>query len=230
MELQNEDTLGILLVVIVRVCRSNIDKIFKGGFFVKKSVLFFLLGAFSLWLLPGTVCAGVTGDAPLKGEEPLLITNAGQGPGGKMGRLLVRRSKAVQNVTYNAEPSPEDILAGGYKMVLVVIGSSAKGLGASGITIDEEILRLNAIMETCKKEGIPVVAAHIEGQARRGKPGSADERSIDAIAPYAKAFVVKKDSDADGRFTELAKQNGVPLTIIDETIDFMVVVKEMYSK
>ena len=85
-------------------------------------------------------------------------------------------------------------------------------------------------MGTCKKEGIPVIAAHIEGEPRRGKPGSADERSIDAIAPYAKAFIVKKDSDADGRFTELAKQNEVPLTIIDETIDFMMVAKEMYSK
>lgn len=147
-----------------------------------------------------------------------------------MGRLLVTRSKAVQNLTYNAEPTAEDIASGGYKMVLVVIGSSAKGLGASGITIDDEIARLGVIMEACKKEGIPVVAAHIEGQARRGKPGSADERSIEAIAPYAKAFIVKSDGNSDGLFTEWAKKNGAPLTIIDETIDLVQVVKDMYSK
>ncbi|MEA3283868.1 MAG: DUF6305 family protein [Synergistota bacterium] len=191
-------------------------------------VLAVLVSLFSLFV--GSAMAAVTGDAPLKGDEPLLITNAGQGPGGKMGRLLVSRSKAVKDMTYNAEPTPGDILSGGYKTVLVVIGSSAKGLGASGITIDDEIDRLGAIMEACKKEGIQVIAAHIEGKARRGKPGSADERSIDAIAPYAQGFVVKNDSDSDGRFTELAEANGASLTIIDETIDFMNVVKDMYSK
>ncbi|EFC90648.1 conserved hypothetical protein [Dethiosulfovibrio peptidovorans DSM 11002] len=191
-------------------------------------VLAVLVSLFSFFV--GSAMAAVTGDAPLKGDEPLLITNAGQGPGGKMGRLLVSRSKAVKDMTYNAEPTPEDILSGGYKTVLVMIGSSAKGLGASGITIDDEIDRLGAIMETCKKEGIQVIAAHIEGKARRGKPGSADERSIDVVAPYAQGFIVKNDSDWDGRFTDLAEANGAPLTIIDETIDFMDVVKDMYSK
>ncbi len=197
---------------------------------MKKRMCCVLMGICMAFLLSSLAWAGVTGDAPPKGEEPLLITNAGQGPGGKMGRLLVSRSKAVEDMTYNAEPTTEDIISGGYKMVLVMIGSSAKGLGASGITIDDEIARLNAIMETCKKEGIPVIAAHIEGKARRGKPGSADERSIDAIAPYAQAFIVKKDSDEDGRFTSLAEENGVPLTVIDETMDFMMVVKQMYSE
>ena len=88
------------------------------------SVLFVLtLGFFAF--------AAVTGAEAPKGEEPLLITNAGQGPGGKMGRLLVTRSEAVKDMTYNAEPKPEDLEKGGYKTMLVVIGSSAKGLGAS---------------------------------------------------------------------------------------------------
>ena len=39
--------------------------------------------------------AAVTGAEAPKGEEPLLITNAGQGPGGKMGRLLVTRAEAA---------------------------------------------------------------------------------------------------------------------------------------
>ena len=95
--------------------------------------------------------AAVTGAEAPKGEEHLLITNAGQGPGGKMGRLLVARAEVVEQLTYNAEPKPEDIAAGGYKTILVVIGSSAKGLGASGITIDQEVDRLHAIMEKAKE-------------------------------------------------------------------------------
>ncbi len=196
---------------------------------MKKFLMLFAL-IFSMGLSAVSVEASVTGDKPVKGEEPLLITNAGQGPGGKMGRLLVARSKAVQNMTYNAEPSADDLKSGGYKMVLVVIGSSAKGLGASGITIDDEIARLGVLMEECKKSGIPVIAAHIEGESKRGKPGSADERSIEAIAPYAQGFIVKSDGNFDGLFTEWAKKNGAPLTIIDETLDLVQVVKDMYPR
>lgn len=196
---------------------------------MKKFMVCLCIVSFFLCLFPILSFAAVTGDAPIKGETPLLITNAGQGPGGKMGRLLVTRSKAVTDFKYLSEPWEEEIKAGGFKMIMVVIGSSAKGLGASGITIDDEIARLDRIMKSSKQDGLKIIACHIEGKTRRGKPGSADERSIDAIAPYASAFIVKKDSDEDGRFTELAKTNGVPLTVIDETLDFMKVVQEMYQ-
>jgi len=197
---------------------------------MKKSLLLLTIMALCMTFAPESLWAAVTGDAPVKGNEPLLITNAGQGPGGKMGRLLVRRSKAVKTMKYNAEPTIEDIKNGGYKTILVVVGSSAKGLGASGITIDDEVARLVKVMEGCKEAGVQVIVAHIEGKARRGKAGSANERSIDAVAPYAQAFIVKSDSDLDGRFTKLAEANNAPLTVIDETLDFMTVVKEMYSK
>lgn len=196
---------------------------------MKKLIVSLCVISLMLCLLPSGSFAAVSGDDPLKGEEPLLITNAGQGPGGKMGRLLVTRSKAVGDFKYLSEPWPEEIKEGGFTMIMAVIGSSAKGLGASGITIDDEIARLKKIMEAAKKDGIKIIACHIEGKTRRGKPGSANERSIDAIAPYANAFIVKKDSNEDGRFTELAKANGVPLTVIDETLDFMKVVQQMYQ-
>lgn len=196
---------------------------------MKKPFFLSLLCVFVSLFCAGSVFAAVTGDTPIKGEAPLLITNAGQGPGGKMGRLLVTRSKSVSDFKYLSEPWSEDIKAGGFKMIMAVIGSSAKGLGASGITIDDEIARLEKIMGEAQKDGLKIIACHIEGKSRRGKPGSASERSIDAIAPYASAFIVKKDSNEDGRFTELARKNGVPLTIIDETLDFMKAVQEMYK-
>ena len=43
-----------------------------------------------------------------------------------------------------AEPQPADLKTKPYKTMMVVIGSTAKGLGASGITIDQEIERLGA--------------------------------------------------------------------------------------
>ena len=179
------------------------------------------------------VFALVTGSPVIKGQLPFLLTNAGQGPGGKMARLLIWRSKAIQETDfdYNAEPlrdNPNDLAARDYKMLFVIIGSSAKGLGASGITIEEEIARLNKMIVEAQKLDLFIIAAHIEGKDRRGNPGSADEQSIDAIAPFADYLIVMKDGNQDGKFTRIAQEKNIPLTIIDNTIDFMQVIKQMF--
>jgi hypothetical protein len=195
-----------------------------------KVLLFFvaILMVFNTFVL-----AAVTGAEPIKGETPFLLTNAGQGPGGKMARLLMFQSKALlpTDFDYNAEPLKEDstdLTKKDYEILFVIIGSSAKGLGASGITIDDEINRLNLMIEEAKELGMTIIAAQIEGDARRGKTGSADERSIDAIIPFADYIIVKKDGDSDGKFTNMAQELGVPITYIDETLDFMQVVQQMF--
>jgi hypothetical protein len=174
--------------------------------------------------------AAVSGAKPPKGALPLLITNAGQGPGAGMSRLLVRQSKAVADFDYNAEPTVADLQKKSYKTMFVVLGSTAKGLGASGITIDQEIERLNAMIAEAKKQKVQIVAILLEGKTRRGKPGGADERCIDTIAPFAQYLVVKKDGNEDGRFDAIAKKTGAPLTLIDDAIDFSDVVKQMYAR
>jgi hypothetical protein len=174
--------------------------------------------------------AAVSGAAPVKGQTPLLITNAGQGPGAKMSRLLLQRTGVVSDFDYLAEPQPADLKTKPYKTLMVVLGSTAKGLGASGITIDQEIDRLNAMIAEAKKLKLQIVAVLLEGKSRRGKPGGADERCIDAIAPFASYLVVKKDGNEDGRFDAIAKKSGAPLTIIDDALDFSEVVKAMYAK
>ncbi len=177
-----------------------------------------------------SILAGISGAEPPIAGQPLFITNAGQGPGGKMARLLVIRSKAVEEWTYNAEPWEKDLNEKPYKTLLVIIGSSAKGLGASGITIDDEIARLERMIKEAKKLGMQIIAAQIEGKARRDNTGGPNERSIDAIAPFADHIIVKKDGNEDGRFTKIAEENKIPLTIIDETIDFVQVIEKMYPK
>lgn len=174
--------------------------------------------------------AAISGAAPVKAQTPLLITNAGQGPGAKMSRLLIQRTGVVSDFDYNAEPQPADLKTKPYKTIIVVLGSTAKGLGASGITIDQEIERLTATMAEAKKLKIQIVAVLLEGKTRRGKPGGADERCIDTIAPLASYLVVKKDGNEDGRFDVIAKKSGAPLTIIDDAMDFSDVVKLMYAK
>jgi hypothetical protein len=81
-----------------------------------------------------------------------------------------------------------------------------------------------------KKLKLQIVGVLLEGKTRRGKPGGADERCIDAIAPFADYLVVKKDGNEDGRFDAIAKKSGAPLTFIDDAMDFSEVVKAMYAK
>jgi len=176
------------------------------------------------------VRAAVSGAKPVKGQVPLLITNAGQGPGAKMARLLVQRAGVITDFDYNAEPKPADLKARPFKTLMVVLGSTAKGLGASGITIDQEIDRLNAMMAEARRLKLQIVCVLLEGKTRRGKPGGADERCIDAIAPFAHYLVVKKDGNEDGRFDAIARKSGAPLTLIDDAVDFGDVVKGMFGK
>jgi hypothetical protein len=202
----------------------------SGGKIMRKVLIVVLL---SMVLFTTGLFAVVSGDPVVEGQLPFLLTNAGQGPGGKMARLLIWQSGAIEDTDfdYNAEPlkeNPNDLTAREYKMLFVIIGSSAKGLGASGITIDEEIVRLNKMIEEAKRLNMFIIAAHIEGKARRGNPGSADERSIDAIAPYADYLIVMKEGNLDGKFTRIAEEKDIPLTLIDNTIDFMQVIKLMF--
>ena len=195
---------------------------------MRKNFILIMLCIFLLATVSVLANENVTGDEPVKAGEPLLITNAGQGPGGKMARLLIIQSQAVEDWTYNAEPEPEDLEEKPYKTLLVVIGSSAKGLGASGITIDDEIRRLDKMIAKAKELEMQIIAAHIEGMARRDQEGGANERSINAIAPFADYIIVKEDGNADGKFTKIAEENGIPITFIKDSRDLTEVIKMMY--
>lgn len=195
---------------------------------MRKNFILIMLCIFLLSTVSALANENVTGDEPVKAGEPLLITNAGQGPGGKMARLLIIQSQAVEDWTYNAEPEPEDLEEKPYNTLLVVIGSSAKGLGASGITIDDEIRRLDKMIAKAKELEIQIIAAHIEGMARRDQEGGANERSINAIAPFADYIIVKEDGNADGKFTKIAEENGIPITFIKDSRDLTEVIKMMY--
>ena len=197
---------------------------------MKKLFIFLFLCLLIISWYSASVLALISGAEPPKAYQPLFITNAGQGPGGKMARLLVIRSKAVEEWTYNAEPREKELNEKPYKTLLVVIGSSAKGLGASGITIDDEITRLEIMVKEAKRLNMQIIAAHIEGTARRDNEGGPNERSIDAIAPFADYIIVQKDGNADGRFTKIAEENNIPLTIIDNTLDLIQVIEKMYPK
>jgi hypothetical protein len=116
-----------------------------------------------------------------------------------------------------------------YKAVVFAIGASLKGMGASGLTLEAEEARLRKLIDSCKQNGIFVMAVHVGGDTRRGAPGSDNERMIDAVAPLADYIVVTKDSNKDGRFTKIAKDKNIPLTEIDYALGLVEIAKKVFQ-
>jgi len=50
----------------------------------------------------------------------------------------------------------------------------------------------------------------LEGKSRRGKPGGADERCIDAVAPFAQYLIVKKDGKRTAASTRSRRSPAPP--------------------
>ncbi len=193
-----------------------------------------LILALLLLLVPVVVFAAITGDSPKNYSVPMLITNAGQGPGGKMARLLTTQTKTFKlnsDFFYVSEPQKEDLEARPYSSLFVVIGSTDKGLGASGITIDQEIARLEKMVGWAKELNIPMVGVLLEKDKRQpGIPTNANERCIDTIAPYCQWLIVVKDGNKDGRFTDISKKYNIPLTILDTQLDYTNLMKQVLVK
>ncbi|MEN6310673.1 MAG: DUF6305 family protein [Acidobacteriota bacterium] len=114
-----------------------------------------------------------------------------------------------------------------YKAVIIAIGASLKGMGASGLTLESEEARLRKLCEICKQKKIFIMAVHIGGESKRGAAGSDNERMIDAVTPYADYLVVTKDSNKDGRFTKLAKAGNIPMTEIEYALGLVDIVKQV---
>jgi hypothetical protein len=115
-----------------------------------------------------------------------------------------------------------------YKSIVIAIGASLKGMGASGLTVENEASRLKQVIDYCKKNKIFIVAIHVGGNAMRGAAGSDNERMIDAVAPFANYLIVTKDSNKDGRFTKISRDGNIPLTEIDYALGLVDLLKKVF--
>lgn len=184
-----------------------------------------------LLTLSSFACAEISGDPIVPMKCPIMITNAGQGPGGKMGRLLVSRAGTLtedKDFYYVDVPYAADVDARDYGAIVIVIGSTDKGLGATGITIDEEVSRVNEVMARAKEVGTPVIAVMLEKDKRSDAKTNANERCIDAVCPLASWMVVISDVNTDGRYDAFKNEYNIPLTILDNSMDFITLAAEAF--
>lgn len=188
-----------------------------------------VLVAFALSGLPATTAAAQVA-APA--AAPVLVTSCGQSPGPL--RLVVFLKKLGIAHTYKADATASELAGGRYKSVIVVTGASLKGMGAAGVSMDDELARTDALIAAAKKAGVTIIGAHIEGMARRSQGASSgdnsDEQSIDAVCPKSQVLLIRKDGDADGRFTAIATKLKLPMLTFEKNLDIEQVLKSLFVK
>jgi hypothetical protein len=169
--------------------------------------------------------------ASAKASFPVLVTSCGQSPGPARITVFLRRLQI--DFESKADATAADLAGRKYKSVIIVTGSSLKGMGAAGVSITDEIARIEKLIAEAKKQGVTVIGAHVEGMERRAKnaaPGdNSDEMSIDAVCPKSQFLIVRKDGDEDGRFTAFAKK-GLPVLFFEKNTDIQNVLKGVFGK
>ena len=176
-------------------------------------------------------------DKPLKAEEPVLVTSCGQSPGPMKLKVFMKRLKFDH--VYDLQVMADDLVAKKkegkpYKTMIIVTGASLKGMGAAGISIDDELARTKALIAEARKQGIKIIGSHIEGMARRSQGASegdnSDEMSIDAVCPESDLMLIKKEGDEDGRFTTISKNKKIPMLVFEKNMELGKLLKELFSK
>lgn len=216
----------------------------------KKSLIFFC--SCLLFLCVSGQCFQNT-EIP-KAQYPVLTTSAGQSPDVETINIVCEEAGILYD--YCDVPSVELIQAGAglagkesaegfhvevytdlekypegtaYQTVIIAIGASLKGMGASGLTVDDEVTRLKKIIDFCKANGIFIIGAHVGGSSKRGAAGGDNERMIDAVAPFADYLIVTSDGNKDGRFNKIAEENGIPLTEIEYALELVDILSNVFG-
>ncbi|MBN1224439.1 MAG: hypothetical protein JXB23_14420 [Candidatus Aminicenantes bacterium] len=189
---------------------------------------------------PAFVSPALQPETP-KAELPALITSCGQSPGATMLKVIFIKMKLKHEprvYEINMLATADDLRAAQsegqpYKSLIVVMGASLKGMGAAGISIDEELSRTGQLIAEAKKQGITVIGAHIEGMKRRAQGAdvgdNTDELSIDAVAPNSDLLLINKDGNTDNRFSIIANEKNIPMVLVEKNLDLLDELKKIYS-
>ena len=154
--------------------------------------------------------------------DPILITSIGQSADVSMLDALMKKVGA--EYTFNATASAEE--AAGFKTIILVSGASSKGLGAAGISQEDEIARAEAIVQTAKDNDITVILAHLGGAARRG---TLSDQFNDMALSCAQYVIVVEEGNDDGKFTDAAADAGIPITLLYSIADAVTPLQEIFG-
>lgn len=180
----------------------------------KLSIFLFLVIAFSTFAKDPIPASGLY-------SQPILVTSAGQSADVSLAGTLLRKLNLNFKVVNLAKESD----LSGVKTLVIVPGFSSKGLGAAGISREQELDRVKSILKSAKDKGIKVLMLHLGGKARRGVQS---DDLCQLAANASSLMIVVKQGDEDQFFTKLASQKKVQIKVIDKMAEALTPLKEAF--
>jgi hypothetical protein len=142
-------------------------------------------------------------------EQPILISSAGQSADTKLVEMLAKKQNLEFKTVSMAGAGDLD----GIKTMIIVPGFSSKGLGAAGISQQQEMDRATALLKAAGEKGIPIVTVHIGGKARRG--AQSDDFNRMAAEASVRLLVVAQ-GDEDKFFSNIATEKKIPIEVVEK--------------
>jgi hypothetical protein len=141
-------------------------------------------------------------------QQPVLISSAGQSADVKLVSLLASREK-LEAVTIPMA-SGEDLAD--VKTLIIVPGFSSKGLGAAGISQEQEMDRVQALLDAARIAKVPIILVHVGGSARR--QGQSDAFNA-LVGKNSRHMIVVSQGNEDNFFSDIASAGNIPLELVE---------------
>jgi hypothetical protein len=171
-------------------------------------------------------------ESPVEAELPVLLTSCGQSPGPERVKFFLGRLE--MEYEYLDQASAQHLIDGSFKSIIIVTGASLKGMGAAGVSMEDELERTAALIAEAKRQGITIIGAHVEGMSRRAQGAAAgdnsDEQSIDAVMPESQLMIVREDGNEDRRFSMISDNTGIPLVLFEKNMQLGAVLERIFTR
>lgn len=146
-------------------------------------------------------------------EKRVMVTTAGQSTDGL---IIARVLKELHlSHSYRKKAGGEDFFQW-FESLVLVLGYSRTGLKKVNLDFEEEMGRVQGLVDAARRKGGAVIVVHAGGKDRRG---GRDDILIRRFAPQADYLIVVRDGNFDNLFGQIASQKGIPLTVCKDIRD-----------
>lgn len=158
-------------------------------------------------------------------DKKVYLTTVGQADIDIVQNILIAVGIEENEYTRKELLTAGEVEDGG--VVLLVTGTSGKGLGSAGIDQKHEENRATSFANRASAGEITVITLHVGGSGRRG---SSTDPIIKIIAPKSNLLLVVNDGNQDGLFSNIAKENDVEISLYSKTTNIKDAFKLLFGK
>jgi hypothetical protein len=171
-----------------------------------------LIRSFTLLVLTATLAYPLFPQPKEKCEQPILITSAGQSADVTMAAMLCKKvGLNAKTVNRASAADVKDV-----KTVIIVPGFSSKGLGAAGISREQEMDRVKEVIAAAQKQKMKIFLLHIGGKPRRGLQSDDFNKLCAEVSMH---MIVVKQGNEDNFFSDIASAKKIGIDLVEKIVD-----------